>query len=293
MNTDLLVRQSVGLPDEATLRQDVAAINHFQKIVRATLVDGQDFGVIPGTDKPTLLKPGAEKIAKLLGLADDYEVMDKQEDWVTGFFNYTIRCKLTNIGTGALVSSGIGECNSMESKYRWRWVYEKDIPVGLQKDKLVSKEFTVKTGGKFRRYRIDNDDIYSQVNTILKMAKKRALVDAALSAGRLSDVFTQDIEDLGAMPAKTSLPPAQTQPVTTPQVVEVEGEDVTAPAGWIDEAWLQDAHNKLPPAGRNRVAKWMADHGATGKSVVEMARCLNPENAKDFYDFIELLKAGR
>ena len=34
---------------------------------------------IPGTNKPTLLKPGAEKIAKLLGLADSYEIMDRQE----------------------------------------------------------------------------------------------------------------------------------------------------------------------------------------------------------------------
>ena len=33
-------------------------------------------------------------------------------------------------------------------------------------------------------------------NTVLKMAKKRALVDAALLVGSLSDVFTQDIEDM-------------------------------------------------------------------------------------------------
>ena len=38
---------------------------------------------------------------------------------------------------------------------------------------------------------------YTLVNTILKMAKKRALVDATLSAGRLSNIFTQDIEDMG------------------------------------------------------------------------------------------------
>ena len=59
-------------------------------------------------------------------------------------------------------------------------------------------------------YRLDNEDIYSQVNTILKMAKKRALVDAALSAGRLSQVFTQDIEDMHeeVEPAKPSIKPA-------------------------------------------------------------------------------------
>ena len=98
---------------------------------------------------------------------------------------------------GATVSEGMGECNSMESKYRWRWVGERDLPAGTDKTKLVSQERrSAKTGGHWTVYRMDNDDIYSQVNTILKMAKKRALVDAALSAGRLSDVFTQDLEDL-------------------------------------------------------------------------------------------------
>ena len=41
-----------------------------------------------------------------------------------------------------------------------------------------------------------NEEVYSEVNTILKIGKKRALVDAALSAGRLSEIFTQDLEDL-------------------------------------------------------------------------------------------------
>ena len=39
-------------------------------------------------------------------------------------------------------------------------------------------------------------DPYTLDNTVLKMAKKRALVDAALLVGSLSDVFTQDIEDM-------------------------------------------------------------------------------------------------
>ncbi|MCK7475628.1 MAG: hypothetical protein MZV49_24095 [Rhodopseudomonas palustris] len=51
--------------------------------------------------------------------------------------------------------------------------------------------------GEFRVYRFPNEEIYTQVNTVLKMAKKRAQVDAALSVGRLSNIFTQDIEDTG------------------------------------------------------------------------------------------------
>lgn len=47
-----------------------------------------------------------------------------------------------------------------------------------------------------KEYRIPNDDIYSLVNTILKMAEKRALVAATLIAVNASDYFTQDMEDI-------------------------------------------------------------------------------------------------
>jgi hypothetical protein len=44
-------------------------------------------------------------------------------------------------------------------------------------------------------YGIPNEDIFDLVNTISKMAQKRALVAAALNATGASAVFTQDQED--------------------------------------------------------------------------------------------------
>ena len=44
-------------------------------------------------------------------------------------------------------------------------------------------------------YAVPNSDPAEQVNTILKMADKRALVAATLIATGLSEYFTQDIED--------------------------------------------------------------------------------------------------
>jgi len=188
------------LPDEATFRHDIQAINRFQQVVHSCMVENLDYGIIPGTTKPTLLKPGAEKIAKLLGLSDQYEILDSKEDWQLPFFRYLIKCRLVHVATGVIISEGMGECNSYESKYRYRWVGERDLPASIDKNSLVTQERkSTKTGGHWTVYRIDNDDIFGQVNTILKMAKKRALVDAALSAGRLSDVFTQDIEDIPSM----------------------------------------------------------------------------------------------
>ena len=188
--------QALVLPEPEQFRRDIQAINQFQKIVRAELRDGVDYGVIPGTSKPTLLKPGAEKIAKLLGLADEYEVVEQTENWEKGFFHYLVRCRLIKFGTPHLVSMGLGECNSMETKYRYRWLWGDEADTrGIDKAKAVKRTVTVR-GGRVPQYRVDNDETYSVVNTLLKMAKKRALVDAALSAGRLSELFTQDIEEL-------------------------------------------------------------------------------------------------
>jgi len=47
---------------------------------------------------------------------------------------------------------------------------------------------------KEKRYK--NQDAFTLDNTVLKMAKKRALVDAALTVGSLSDIFTQDLDDI-------------------------------------------------------------------------------------------------
>jgi hypothetical protein len=43
--------------------------------------------------------------------------------------------------------------------------------------------------------KIENPDIADTYNTVLKMAKKRAYVDATITAAAASDMFTQDMED--------------------------------------------------------------------------------------------------
>ena len=183
------------LPDADALKSQLRAIRQFQDIARAEMKEGHDFGTIPGTNRPTLLKPGAEKITKLLGLSDRYEIISQEEDWSRPLFHYKVRCILESIKHGALISEGLGECNSMEAHYRWRWVFKSELEsMGLSSEGLRTRQIVAR-GAKTTQYRIENDDIFSLVNTLLKMARKRALVDAALSAGRLSDVFTQDMED--------------------------------------------------------------------------------------------------
>src|SRR3990167_2926627 len=212
--TQALVDQQgsdLALPDAEYLRRELAAIRQFQQIVHASLVKGMDYGIIPGTQKPTLLKPGAEKLTKLLGLTDHYEIIQQTEDWASGFFRYLLKCYLHSVRTGVVISESFGECNSMETKYRYRWVFESALPQGSNKAALVSRKQRTRNG-MASLYRLENDEIYSQVNTILKMAQKRALVGAALSACRLSEIFTQDMEDMVDMVDIEDLSSANPEP---------------------------------------------------------------------------------
>lgn len=134
-------------------------INEFQEVIQKTLVPNHDYGQTFFGSKPSLLKPGAEKILMLLGLSSEYEIIEKIQDYEEGFFAYTIRCVLTK--NGQVVTEGLGHCNSKEKKYE-----------------------------------SDKQDKYMLGNTCLKMAKKRAQVDAALTVGSLSNIFTQDLEDM-------------------------------------------------------------------------------------------------
>lgn len=274
------ISKSTALPDEQQLRHDLQAINKFQQIVHANMISGSDYGVIPGTQKPTLLKPGAEKIAKLLGLADHYEILDRQEDWDKPFFRYLVKCSLESIATGTVISEGLGECNSMESKYRWRWVFPDDVPESIDKQKLTRRTGKRRDGkGTYTQYRLENEDIYSQVNTILKMAKKRALVDAALSAGRLSEVFTQDIEDMtDAKITETKEKTPKAEPAIAVASNSPEESVVESSPGQSEET------KETIPQTMQALYNWVSGHGKqyTRTWVLEVVGMTEEEIKQDF-----------
>jgi hypothetical protein len=213
------MRQSATMP-AMTVREAVNRRNQMVQFVQEIMEDGRDFGAIPGTgDKPTLLKPGAEKLTTFFGLTKRFEVLEKVEDW-TGkdhnsepFFYYWYRCQLWR--GDLLIAEGDGSCNSMEKKYRWRQA--KRICPSCQQDTIIKgkEEFGggwicwAKKGGCGAKFsdgdsaiegqqvgQAINPDIADQVNTIQKMAAKRALVAATLLAVNASEFFTQDLEDM-------------------------------------------------------------------------------------------------
>jgi hypothetical protein len=151
---------SLSIIENVNLQQiqgTLTKIAQFQQLVQNQLKQNHDYGIIPGTPKPTLLKPGAEKILMLMGLRSEFEIVDSTRDFEKGFFQYQVKCKLYRGDT--LITEGLGAANTKERKYL-------------------------------------KQDPYTMDNTVLKIAKKRALIDAVLLVASLSEVFTQDLEDM-------------------------------------------------------------------------------------------------
>jgi hypothetical protein len=172
-------------------------LNLTKEFFREVMQEGIDYGIIPGTDKPTLLKPGAEGLCEFYNFAPTIASKVEDKNFETGYYGVDITIRLIHRGSGAIIGEGVGHANTFESRYRWRWVSEKDIPKGIEKEDLVSKERNGKYGN-YKSYRMENDDMHSIWNTVLKMAKKRALVDATLAATRSSGIFTQTEQELEA-----------------------------------------------------------------------------------------------
>lgn len=174
-----------------------------------------DYGVIPGTgNKPTLLLPGMEKLMRALHLRAEYVEKSRIEDFDNGRIYYRYECRLVDFETGQIVSTAIGSANSMESKWRWR-DQKRKCPVCGKEAIIKGKEeygggwlcFKKQEGcgAKFMDGdtsiesqvvgRIENPDIFDQMNTIDKIAQKRALGSAIKGAANVSEFFTVDLED--------------------------------------------------------------------------------------------------
>lgn len=211
--SDLAIREeSQPLTPTAVIKQ----VTLIQQVMKEVMKEGEHWGKIPGCgDKPTLLKPGAEKLCLTFRMAPKYEItINNLPD---GHREYEITCSLYHITTGNFLGSGVGVCSTMESKYRYRNAARKCPVCGKEAIIKGKQEY----GGGwlcFKRKdgcgakwddgapeienqdagRVENDNPADCYNTVKKIGKKRALVDATLTATAASDIFTQDIEEIFA-----------------------------------------------------------------------------------------------
>lgn len=212
------------------------------RIQRELMEADVDYGVIPGTgSKPTLLKPGAEKLCKFHHLVATFKQDTILGDGVTQpHIRILTTCSLHyEAADGPIVGQGTGAANSWEKKYRWREAKRQCPTCGaaaIFRSKYPDKNngelgwyCYAKVGGcgaTFREHDTDiteqqqgqaeNPDPFDGENTLKKMSNKRAYIDAALRATATSGLFTQDLEDMEPTAPQAALPPQPSMPEARP-----------------------------------------------------------------------------
>lgn len=165
-----------------------AMVDQLVELQRTVLKAGTDYGLIPGTPKPSLFKPGAERLLQVFGLGHRMERMEVERSEDGNNTGVWYRCVVTRSLPDREVV--VASCEAYASRDEAKWVR-------------------------------------APWNTIIKMAQKRALVGAALTACGASGLFTQDVEDY-----------EQRSPERHPNRVAAESEP-EYPAG--EEPWASDA----------------------------------------------------
>lgn len=201
----------------------MAAQREIAATIQKILTSGVDYGKVPGTGdkKDSLYKAGAERIMFAYDVVPQYKIVeeeidhDRRVEWTKrkkkynnahrddksytwefeqgfsqGLYRYVVHCTLVRRSDGMIVGHGIGSASTMEAKY-----------VNSPRD---------------------------SENTILKMAKKRSMVDAVLTAFALSDRFTQDVEDLVDREAAEAAAAAEAQ--TTQGAQQATGQQASGQA---------------------------------------------------------------
>ena len=192
--------------------RQMAAHQRLSALLQAGLLsDGVHFlSVRQG--KPILLKAGAEMVMLACGLAP--RIVIRTRDDGEHHRDFRVTMMLYN-QQGSLQASGVGCCSTMESGYSPRqrvvrllpqpvpheyWELRRDYPeralevIGGDGYSVVKDDKGVWRIGRYLE-QAQPDPPVDRYNRCLKIAKKRALVDAVLTATAGSAFFTQDQEE--------------------------------------------------------------------------------------------------
>jgi hypothetical protein len=188
-----------------------AALKLIHDVMRECMEEGKDYGKVPGCgEKPGLFQPGAQKLSMMFQL--NPEVKDEViSDYPNFHRGYRLVVRVTN---GPKFADGVGECSTMESKYRFRngsLVCPECGKESVLKSKNPGEGWFCwsKKGGCGAKFATDDESISKQNvgkvenenpadhwNTCRKMAFKRAFVHAIINATNTSELWSQDLEDL-------------------------------------------------------------------------------------------------
>jgi len=152
-----------AIPTEKEIRQTLKYLQDLQQFIKAAMKQDVDFGYIPGIDKPSLFKPGAEKLRLLTNTTVEVEKTNEIVQIEKDRKFYLVEfCATAKTRDGRILAQAFGSANSLEKKFI----------------KLANTQ-----------------GFGTVINTIVKMAHKRAFVAVMLMVAGGSSFFTHDVED--------------------------------------------------------------------------------------------------
>lgn len=243
------------------------------EVFREVMKENIHYGVIPGTQKPTIYKAGAECISFMFRLSASYECEYRDLPDVMSHREVIATCTLTHIPSGQIWGQAIGSCSTMEGKYRFRTgevtLTDKPVPREYWDDrdiKLIggkghatkkdpdTGKWMIAIAGK----KVEHDNPADYYNTILKMAQKRAFNSANIACTAASDIFTVDVEDMPeVIPGAAEMVNKQTGEVVDVTPVETKPKSQPAPESTDDEAeadWKREEAQQAEQAGKGEQA---------------------------------------
>jgi hypothetical protein len=161
----------------------------------AILRKGVDYDTIPGMgERPTLLKPGAEKLLQWFGFGFTCERDETERDTDGARLGVTYRCTVTKgLPGGGQVTVATCEGYAGYDEDRFFQTDEQARAKAEAKERMWAKN----DNRAPRAWKWENVTGHrAPWNTVIKMSQKRALVGAAIDATAAAGLFTQDLEDM-------------------------------------------------------------------------------------------------
>jgi hypothetical protein len=270
----------------------MAHINSVQEVVSRAMKDGEHYGKLPGVSKNILYKQGAEYLSLRFNWRSEYQVT--RYDLDSNHREYEIRCLLYHRETNIVMGEGLGNCSTMESKYRYRRKSRTCPECGMDTIRKSKPQYgggwycSKKDGGCGANYeagdasieaqeegRAENPDIADVWNTVLKMAKKRAYVDSVITACGASDLFTQDLEEQGGADRIESSP--EIKEAAQEGLAKLSEEEITTFSNIVTEAILLSEIDTCPPdieGSLKKIVEISLKVWAEGKNPVEFSRAV-------------------
>lgn len=245
-----------------------------QEIMRAVMKPDVHYGVIPGTDKPTLLKAGAELLCMTFRIADAYQIEDLS---TADTVRYRVTCIGTHQTTGTVLGTGMGEASSLEEKYKWLKATKREWEATPETLRRVKYGWSKKDRKEYEILQVRTEPA-NLANTVLKMANKRAKLAMVLNVTAASDMFTQDLED---MEDRLREHLADGEDDSQPQ----QEAAVQQPATWPDDAFDKQLPKFAAALEKGRsaddVIAWAETRGKLTEQQKQRIRDAAPKEAKE------------